>query len=106
VPVRVDSYSDDVANGKVVSTEPGSKVTAPEGGEVEVFVSIGPEFEELTMPDVRNLSLEQAQSKLESKGLRVDVVQSCGGNGTLVVESDPVAGRTIRENTVVALFVC
>jgi eukaryotic-like serine/threonine-protein kinase len=102
----VDSYSDDVARGKVVSTEPAAGVTAPEGGEVEVFVSIGPEFEELTMPDVRNLPLEQAQSKLESKGLRVDVVQSCGGNGSLVVETDPVAGVTVREDTVVALFVC
>jgi eukaryotic-like serine/threonine-protein kinase len=106
VPVRVDSYSDDVARGKVVSTEPAAGVTAPEGGEVEVFVSIGPEFEELTMPDVRNLPLELAQSKLESKGLRVDVVQSCGGNGSLVVETDPVAGVTVREDTVVALFVC
>ena len=106
VPVRVDSYSDDVANGKVVSTEPAASVTAPEGGEVEVFVSIGPEFEELTMPDVRNLSLEQAQSKLESKGLRMDVVQSCGGSGSLVVDTDPVAGVTVREDTLVALFVC
>ncbi|MGH2825730.1 MAG: Stk1 family PASTA domain-containing Ser/Thr kinase [Actinomycetota bacterium] len=106
VPVRVDSYSDEVASGKVVSTEPAASVTALEGGDVEVFVSIGPEFEELTMPDVRNLSLEQAQSKLESRGLRVDVVQSCGANGTLVVETEPVAGVTVRENTVVALFVC
>lgn len=106
VPLRVDSYSDEVARGKVVSTEPAAGVTAPEGGEVEVFVSIGPEFEELTMPDVRNLPLEHAQSKLESKGLRVDVVQSCGGNGSLVVETDPVAGVTVREDTVVALFAC
>jgi beta-lactam-binding protein with PASTA domain len=90
----------------VVSTEPDSSISAPEGSEVEVFVSIGPEFKELAMPDVRNLPLGQAQATLESKGLRVDVVQSCGGNGTLVVESDPVAGVTVRENEVVALFVC
>jgi len=105
-PVRVDSYSDEVAAGKVVSTEPDSSISAPESSEVEVFVSIGPEFKELRMPDVRNLPLGQAQTMLESKGLRVDVVQSCGGNGTLVVESDPVAGVTVRENEVVALFVC
>ena len=106
VAVRVDSYSDEVADGKVVSTEPDSSISAPQGSEVDVFVSIGPEFKELTMPDVRNLALSQAQSMLESKGLRVDVVQSCGGSGTLVVESDPVAGVTVRENMVVALFVC
>jgi len=34
------------------------------------------------------------------------VVQSCGGNGTMVVDSDPIAGVSVRENDVVALFVC
>ncbi|MGH2749711.1 MAG: Stk1 family PASTA domain-containing Ser/Thr kinase [Actinomycetota bacterium] len=106
VAVRVDSYSDDVDEGDVVSIEPGAGTSAPEGSEVKVYVSVGPEFEELTMPDVRNLSLAAARAKLESKALRVDVVQSCGSNGTTVVDTDPIAGVTVRENEVVALFVC
>jgi serine/threonine-protein kinase len=104
--VRVDSYSDDVEEGLVASVEPGEGQTIPEGSEVEVYVSIGPEFAKLTMPDVRNLPLEDATGRLENKGLRIDVVQSCGGNGTMVVDTDPVAGVTVRENDVVALFVC
>ena len=104
--VRVDSYSNDVAEGLVASVEPGAGQTIPEGSEVEVYVSIGPEFAKLTMPDVRNLPLEDATARLESKGLRIDVVQSCGGNGTMVVDTDPVAGVSVRENDVVALFVC
>jgi serine/threonine-protein kinase len=104
--VRVDSYSDDVAEGLVASVEPGEGQTIPEGSEVDVYVSIGPEFAKLTMPDVRNLPLEDATARLEGKGLRIDVVQSCGGNGAMVVDTDPVAGVTVRENDVVALFVC
>jgi eukaryotic-like serine/threonine-protein kinase len=103
---RVDSYSDDVAKGVVASAEPAEGVSAPEGTTVKLYVSIGPEFKELTMPDVRNLPLDLARSRLESRGLRVDVVQSCGSNGTMVVDSDPIAGVSVRENDVVALFVC
>ena len=106
LPVRVDSYSDDVAEGRVASVEPDEGVSVPEGSEVEVYVSIGPEFAKLTMPDVRNLPLDDARTRLESKSLRVDVVQSCGGKGAMVVDTDPVAGVTVRENDVVALFVC
>jgi len=104
--VRVDSYSDDVAEGRVASVEPGEGQSIPEGSDVNLYVSIGPEFEKLTMPDVRNLPLDDASATLRSKGLRIDVVQSCGGDGTMVVDTDPVAGVTVRENDVVALFVC
>jgi len=106
VAVSVDSYSDDVPEGRVASVEPGEGESVPEGSEIEVLVSIGPEFEELTMPDVRNLPLDDASERLRTKGLRIDVVQSCGGKGTMVVDTDPVAGVIVRENDVVALFVC
>ncbi len=106
VAVSVDSYSDDVPEGRVASVEPGEGESVPEGSEIEVLVSIGPEFEELTMPDVRNLSLDDASARLRDKGLRIEVVQSCGGTGVMVVDTDPVAGVTVRENDVVALFVC
>ena len=106
VPVRVEAYSDDVAEGLVASIDPGEGTTVPEGSEIQLQVSIGPEFKQLTMPDVRNLPLAEAQTRLGNKGLRTDVVQSCGDNGTMVVDTDPVAGVTVRENDVVALFVC
>jgi len=104
--VRVDSYSDDVPEGRIASVEPGEGQSIPEGSDINLYVSIGPEFEKLTMPDVRNLPLDEASATLRSNGLRIDVVQSCGGNGTMVVDTDPVAGVTVRENDVVALFVC
>jgi serine/threonine-protein kinase len=107
VPVPTDAYSDVVKPGKVIGTDPGAAVTIDEGSEVIVYVSIGPEFEKLKMPDVRGMSAEAAKSKLENLGLRVTVQQpeACQG-GSTVVETDPTPGTTVTENDVVAIFVC
>lgn len=101
-----DVYSDDVAAGNVVGTLPGGGTEAPEGSTIEIQKSIGPEFEELVMPDVRNMSLDAARSKLVGMGLRVTVQEVTSGctNGT-VVDTDPLPGTKIRENDRVALFV-
>jgi serine/threonine-protein kinase len=105
VPVPVDAYSDEVEEGMVISTDPVAGTVSGRGGEVRIYVSIGPEFEELKMPDLRGASLSDAQAKLSSMGLKYRVIQSCAG-GSTVVETDPIAGTTVRENDRVALFVC
>jgi eukaryotic-like serine/threonine-protein kinase len=102
----VETFSDDVNAGRVIGTDPPAAATAPEGSEIRVVVSLGPEFKELEMPDVRNMNVGRARNRLEGLGLRVRVVQSCGGGGTTVIETDPVAGASVRENDRVALFVC
>lgn len=103
----VDAYSDTVEEGIVIYTSPQATEVIGEGSTVEVYVSVGPEFKEVEMPDVRNMSLDAAKSKLTSLGLRVRVERPdpCGSANT-VVETDPPAGTTVRENDLVALFVC
>jgi beta-lactam-binding protein with PASTA domain len=71
---------------------------------VRLLVSRGPRFAEVTMPDVRNLSVARARRVLRRVDLRARVVQTCPG--ATVVETDPVPGATVRENVLVALFVC
>jgi eukaryotic-like serine/threonine-protein kinase len=102
---QTDAYSNDVAPGRVVSTSPAAGELGLDGGEVQLSVSIGPEFEELKMPDVTGMALSDARAKLTSLGLRVRVVNSCDG-GNIVAETEPLAGTTVRENDLVALFVC
>ncbi|MGH2747760.1 MAG: Stk1 family PASTA domain-containing Ser/Thr kinase [Actinomycetota bacterium] len=106
VPVVAEAYSDEVKAGKVIAIAPGAGVSVDEGSEIEVTVSLGPEFKKVKMPDVRNMNVDAAVKKLEDLGLRTRVVQSCGGGGTVVSETDPIAGTTIRQNDLVALFVC
>ena len=103
-PVKVDAYSNSVPEGKVISTDPvGGEVIAG-GASIQVYVSVGPRYKELTMPDVREMSIDAARAKLEGLGLRVNVVQSCAGS--TVVETQPIAGMTVHQHDTVALFVC
>jgi eukaryotic-like serine/threonine-protein kinase len=95
-------YSDDVAAGIVIGTSPAAGEIVPEGGEVEVQVSIGPEFEEVRLPDVRNMSIDNARAELESLGLRVQVVRA--STCSTVSETDPISGTIVHENDVIALF--
>jgi serine/threonine-protein kinase len=101
-----DTYSDDIEVGRVIGTVPGGGVEAPEGSTIEIQKSIGPEFKELTMPDVRNMSLDAARAKLLGLGLRVSVQEvNSGCSNYTVVDSDPLPGQKVRENDLVALFV-
>ena len=97
-------YSNSVASGRVIESAPGPGDVVPGGSTVNVSVSRGPRFAELTMPDVRDRPVGAAKSKLKGLGLRVEVVPSCAGN--TVVETDPIPGTTVREHDLVALFVC
>lgn len=101
---RVDVYSDDVDEGFVVSTDPASGSDAPEASTISMAVSIGPEFKEITMPDVRNMHVDEARSVLEGQGLVVQVHKSCPG--TTVIETDPTQGSKILEGSTVRLWVC
>lgn len=99
-----DEYSNSVPAGEIIRTEPGAGSTAPQGSTVTVIVSMGAEFKKLTMPDVRGMSVADATAQLEGMGLRVRTIQSAPGS--TVCETDPIAGRPVRENDLVALFIC
>jgi serine/threonine-protein kinase len=103
-PVSVDAYSDEVPEGKVISTDPTGSEVVSRGNEVQVYVSVGPRFAEFKMPDVRGSGVDEARTKLEGMGLIVSVVQSCAGD--TVVETQPIAGTPVHEHDKVALFVC
>ncbi len=105
-PVLVDAYSDEVKEGLVISTSPGPLEIADEGSNVDVYVSIGPEFEKIRMPDVRGMTANAAKAELEAEGLRVVVRRPCGTSSATVVETDPTPGSKITEGSQVALFLC
>jgi beta-lactam-binding protein with PASTA domain len=98
-------YSETVEEGIVIGTAPAAGSASTEGSTIQVIVSAGPRFDEVTMPDVRNMSLDSAEAQLQGIGLRTKVVEVCPG-GTTVQETDPIAGTRMRENDQVALFVC
>jgi eukaryotic-like serine/threonine-protein kinase len=104
--VAVPVYSNTVPLGIVVYTTPPGGGAAPEGSRIDMAVSQGPKYDEVTMPDVRGMTIDAATQKLEGLGLRVRVLQSCGGGGTIVHETEPLGGTKIRENELVDIFTC
>lgn len=103
-PILVDAYSDDVAEGDVISTSPGAADVVGEGSEIQVYVSIGPEFEEIKVPDVRGLHVDAARAELEKLGFRVTIERPYPG-GYTVLETDPIPGTMWPQDQPIALFV-
>ena len=102
---RVDVYSESVAAGLVVGTKPVAGKMLKQGSSIEVVVSLGPEFEKVTLPDLRNKRVDAAVGELASLGLNADVVESCK-KAKRVVDTEPVGGTTVTENDVITLLVC
>lgn len=89
---REEVFDDEAAPGTVIRTEPGAGEGVAQDGTVTVVVSRGPEG---TVPDVVDLSLEEATEVLEEAGYVV-VPRGFGeifGKG--VVETDPAAGEQL-----------
>jgi serine/threonine-protein kinase len=102
--VVTNAYSDEIEEGRVIQTDPTEGEVIPEGSTVEMFVSVGPQYKTMKMPDVRGMNVDAARTKLEGMGLRVVVQQACPG--TTVVETTPSGGTAVQEHQKVALFVC
>jgi serine/threonine-protein kinase len=101
----VSEHSNRVREGVVIGSDPPAGTTAPEASVIEIVVSAGPRFDMVRVPDVRGMSVDQARSELEALGLQVKIEESCPG-GSTVAETHPTPGTMVRENSVIALFVC
>jgi serine/threonine-protein kinase len=97
-----DEFSSTVDKGDVVRTDPAAGTPAPYGGTITVHVSKGPDL--VTVPDLTNLSIEEAQAALDEAGLRLAVSGSVRRN-EVVVDQDPSRGERVpRDSTVTVRF--
>jgi serine/threonine-protein kinase len=89
--------SDNVARDLVISQKP-SGGNAPRGSSVELTVSTGPPL--VTVPDVRNKQVRQAQQLLEGAGLRVSILRLPGGPGIVLAQSPGPGSQAPKGSTV------
>ena len=96
--------SDEVAEGSILFQNPEEGTEVEEGSSVDVTVSSGPE--QVVVPEVYGLGVLEAQQTLEAAGLVVNRsytrVESEEPFDT-ALETDPLAGTTVEEGTVVNL---
>jgi serine/threonine-protein kinase len=96
---RVEAFSDSVAVGGIVGTNPAAGTLADRGSAVEILVSKGPEL--VVVPNLKGLTLEAAQQRLVALGLDVDTVGYLPGR--LVLRTTPAANETVKKHTLVTL---
>jgi eukaryotic-like serine/threonine-protein kinase len=97
---RRDDFSDSVAPGVVIGTEPGAGKPAARDSAVTVIVSKGPQL--VQVPNLVGMTVEAASSKLSSLGLVPDVENY--GPGKQVRAQDPTGGAMAKKGASVTLF--
>jgi eukaryotic-like serine/threonine-protein kinase len=96
---RVDDFSETVPAGNVVGTDPPAGQSAPRDSQVAVHVSKGPQ--PVAVPDVVNMSVEQASQTLRASGLDADVQNFAPGRP--VKSQNPPAGTQVNRGSKVTL---
>ena len=98
--VRINrEYSDRVDEGYVISQSPSSGQKLDKGTAITINVSKG--SNDVTVPDVVGLTVDQAKSKLQAAGFNVNI----SGSGTKVISMSPVAGNRVAKGVSVTLYV-
>ncbi|MGH8823952.1 MAG: Stk1 family PASTA domain-containing Ser/Thr kinase [Jiangellaceae bacterium] len=96
-------FDDDVPAGVVIEQEPSSG-TAYRGDEIRLEVSTGSKNDEIEVPDVVGMTVNEARPLLEALGFRVQVRGGIFG-GREVQSQNPQAGEIRKRDTVVRLNV-
>lgn len=95
IGTETEVYNPDVEAGNVVSTDPAAGVQAAKGSSVNITISKG--TEQVTVPDLRGMSADEAQRVLASYGLngqQGDTVFSDDVEENRVAQQDIAAGTT------------
>ena len=104
--VTQQEVSDPAQEGLVQSTDPASGAEVEEGSEVALTVGVGPDT--IVVPQVVNLSEEDAREALESAGftgnVNRDEVDSLEPEGT-VTAVDPARGTAVAPDATITLSV-
>ena len=98
--------SEDVEEGKVISTDPAAGATLNAGDSVNIVVSSGVGTVMTTVPDVMDLEEADAVSLLESKNLKASItyVENDADAGLVFYQSIK-SGNEVPEGTVVSIKV-
>lgn len=107
--VQESQYSDTVENGKVIGTNPEAGTSVPKGDTVTIYISMGPEDTSVTVPNLKNCTLTQAQKKLSNVGLKISDSVSYSYDDTVeknkVISQSYTAGTKVEAGTTVEVTI-
>ena len=98
------AYSDTVAAGNIISQDPPTNTNVPLGTEVDLVVSLGPEF--ITTPNVVGIAQADAEFAITEALLAVGVITTSRSDTVPlghVISQEPAAGAVVSSGTAVNL---
>ncbi len=94
----------EIPEGQVIATNPEAGDEVDEGTEVTLIVSSGPE--PVDVPDVKDLTFDQAKANLEGLGLVVEREDRDHAQAKdTVIQTNPPAGTSVKPGTTITLIV-
>ncbi|MBI4897792.1 MAG: Stk1 family PASTA domain-containing Ser/Thr kinase [Actinobacteria bacterium] len=97
-------FDSDVPRGKAIRTTPLAGEKADRGSEVDLYISKG--AEQIAVPEVTGLDLEDARTRLEKDGFSVEVTEKDGSDDEgKVLKQTPSAGGKADDGSTVTLTV-
>ncbi len=107
--VSVDNtrYSDDVASGNVITSNPGAGSSVHEGDTVTIYVSQGQNSQSVQVPDTRGKYKEDAVTMLTNSGLYVYVASEPSESvpANLVIRQDIAPGSSVQTGSSITITV-
>jgi len=103
---RREEFDDEVAEGDVISTNPVAGTEVAEGSSVSIVVSRGPE--EVAVPDLRNITRNEAENRLTDADLRLGNVTEAYSDTVavgMVISQSVAAGQRVASNTSVNIVI-
>jgi len=102
-------YHDEVPADCVIRTEPLAETELTTGQEVKLIVSMGMEMKIAAMPDVVGETAGNAQARLDSQELNLEIVQEMVYDSNVpegdVVRTEPAAGEEVATGQMVTLYI-
>ena len=102
----VEVADNDTAKGYVIKAEPGEGSQVAEGSIVKLYVSKGPDEQEISVPAVIGKDIEAAKADIIAAGLTVGTTTPQDDSSLAqnkVVECDPLPGVKVPKGTVINL---
>ncbi|MDX1357800.1 MAG: Stk1 family PASTA domain-containing Ser/Thr kinase [Clostridia bacterium] len=103
-PIKIEILNDEVTKGQVIRTDPPEGSVANPGDDITVYVSLGPELEEVTVPDLTGLTLKEAKEVLFKLNLEIgSYLPNEPGEFATIIEQRPASGEIVLEKSKVEL---
>lgn len=99
--------SEEVEADRIIRQSPGINQFVKKNRKIKVTVSLGSNSEEIPVPDVVNLTKEEAEKRLGEKGFKCTVVEEYSETIELgyVIKQTPDAEKKAKKGTEVKIFV-